>query len=47
MRVKIKPNYFLLLFCIYMLVFQNYLQTYIRPIQYFDELLALLSIPIL
>ena len=37
--------YIFFVFTIYILIFQNLLQTYIKPIQYFDEILSLLFFP--
>lgn len=37
--------YIFFIFTIYILIFQNLLQTYIKPIQYFDEILSLLFFP--
>lgn len=37
--------YIFFIFTIYILIFQNLLQTYIKPIQYFDEVLSLLFFP--
>ncbi len=39
-------NYLFFVVCLYILVFQNFLQTIIKPFQYFDEILALMLIPI-
>ena len=45
MRINLKYSFFIV--CIYILVFQNFLQNYITPIRYFDEILALLIFPII
>lgn len=39
-------TYIFLIFSIYILVFQNVLQSFIKPIQYFDEILAIIFFPI-
>lgn len=39
-------TYIFLIFSIYILLFQNVLQSYIKPIQYFDEILAIIFFPI-
>lgn len=45
--MKINLKYLFFVVCIYLLVFQNFLQNYITPIRYFDEILALLIFPII
>ena len=45
MKINLKYSFFIV--CIYLLVFQNFLQNYITPIRYFDEILALLIFPII
>lgn len=42
---KIKNDYIFFITCLYLLVFQNILQDYIKVFKYFDEILALLVIP--
>lgn len=43
----INIRYLFLVLCIYLFVFQNLLQTYIPIFQYFDEIIALISLPFL
>ncbi len=40
-------KYFFFIICVYILLFQNLLQSYIKFFQYFDEIIAVLSIPTL
>jgi len=45
-KKAINIKMFFLYICIYILLFQNFLQNYIPIIQYYDELLSILAIPI-
>ena len=44
---KVNIKYLFLLITIYILIFQNLLQNLFKPIKYYDEILALLLIPLL
>lgn len=46
MKKKVSLSYFMLLICTYMFVFQNFIQYYIKSIQYWDEIISLSIIPI-
>ena len=46
MNKKLNIKYFLFVVCIYILIFQDTLQEYIKPIQFFDEFLALFIFPL-
>lgn len=43
---KVNIKYIFFMICLYVLIFQNLLQVYIPFFQYFDEFLAVLSIPV-
>ena len=47
MTKRVSIEYIFFIICIYILIFQNFLQTIFWPIQYFDEFVSLLAIPIL
>ena len=47
MNDKKSIRYLFFITCIYLLIFQNILTSFIKPMQYFDEILSLLVIPIL
>ena len=40
-------NYYLFIITIYLLIFQNIIETFFQPMKYFDEVLSLLCIPII
>lgn len=44
--MKKSLKYYIVLICLYILIFQNLLQTYIHIFQFFDEILALSVIPV-
>ena len=46
MKKKVSLSYFMLLICTYMFVFQNFIQYYIKSIQYWDEIISLSIITI-
>ena len=45
--MKINIGYILFIICLYLLIFQNFIQTYIPIVKFFDEILSLMFIPIL
>lgn len=43
---RAKSNYYIFMFCIYILIFQDLIKTVFEPMIYFDEFISLLVVPI-